>query len=87
MKEIISLAGHHAFFAERRLVLIDGSGFLKAVRRRSLALYPVGVYMYGVCGNRGRQENKLYKKVKDNRYAAELKQTRIQLCAGQRGSS
>ncbi len=36
VKEIISLADTMPFFAERRLVLIDGSGFLRAVRRRSL---------------------------------------------------
>lgn len=53
VKEIISLADTMPFFAERRLVLIDGSGFFKSSAPEELCeLYPgdPGVYMYGVCG-------------------------------------
>ena len=65
VKEIISLADTMPFFAERRLVLIDGSGFFKSSAPEELVNY--------IPESEVDKRNKLYKKVKDNGYAAELK--------------
>lgn len=76
VKEIISLADTMPFFAERRLVLIDGSGFFKSSAPEELVNYipeiPESTCMVFV-ENEVDKRNKLYKKVKDNGYAAELK--------------
>ena len=76
VKEIISLADTMPFFAERRLVLIDGSGFFKSSAPEELVNYipeiPESTCMVFV-ENEVDKRNKLYKNVKDNGYAAELK--------------
>ena len=76
VKEIISLADTMPFFAERRLVLIDGSGFFKSSAPEELVNYipeiPESTCMVFV-ENEVDKRNKLYKKVKDNGYAADLK--------------
>ena len=76
VKEIISLADTMPFFAERRLVLIDGSGFFKSSAPEELVNYipeiPESTCMVFV-ENEVDKRNKLYKKVKANGYAAELK--------------
>ena len=76
VKEIISLADTMPFFAERRLVLIDGSGFFKSSAPEELVDYiaeiPESTCMVFVESEVDKR-NKLYKKVKDNGYAAELK--------------
>ena len=76
VKEIISLADTMPFFAERRLVLIDGSGFFKSSAPEELVNYipeiPESTCMVFVESEVDKR-NKLYKKVKDNGYAAELK--------------
>ena len=76
VKEIISLADTMPFFAERRLVLIDGSGFFKSSAPEELVNYipeiPESTCMVFV-ETEVDKRNKLYKKVKDNGYAAELK--------------
>lgn len=76
VKEIISLADTMPFFAERRLVLIDGSGFFKSSAPEELVNYipeiPESTCMVFV-ENEVDKRNKLYKKVKGNGYAAELK--------------
>ncbi len=76
VKEIISLADTMPFFAERRLVLIDGSGFFKSSAPEELVNYipeiPESTCMVFVESEVDKR-NKLYKKVKDNGYSAELK--------------
>ncbi len=76
VKEIISLADTMPFFAERRLVLVDGSGFFKSSAPEELVNYiaeiPESTCMVFVESEVDKR-NKLYKKVKDNGYAAELK--------------
>ena len=76
VKEIISLADTMPFFAERRLVMVDGSGFFKNSAPEELVNYipeiPESTCMVFV-ENEFDKRNKLYKKVKDNGYAAELK--------------
>ena len=76
VNEIIGLADTMPFFAERRLVLIDGSGFFKSSAPEELVNYipeiPESTCMVFV-ENEVDKRNKLYKKVKDNGYAAELK--------------
>ena len=76
VKEIISLADPMPFFDERRLVLIDGSGFFKSSAPEELVNYipeiPESTCMVFVESEVDKR-NKLYKKVKDNGYAAELK--------------
>lgn len=90
VKEIISLADTMPFFAERRLVLIDGSGFFKSSAPEELVNYipeiPESTCMVFVESEVDKR-NKLYKKVKDNGYAAELKkQDADQLMRWPRGS-
>ena len=69
VKEIISLADTMPFFAERRLVLIDGSGFFKSSAPEELVNYipeiPESTCMVFVESEVDKR-NKLYKKVKDN---------------------
>ena len=76
VKEIISLADTMPFFAERRLVLVGGSGFFKSSAPEELVNYipeiPESTCMVFVESEVDKR-NKLYKKVKDNGYAAELK--------------
>ena len=76
VNEIIGLADTMPFFAERRLVLIDGSGFFKSSAPEELVNYipeiPESTCMVFVESEVDKR-NKLYKKVKDNGYAAELK--------------
>ena len=76
VKEIISLADTMPFFAERRLVMVDGSGFFKNSAPEELVNYiaeiPESTCMVFVESEVDKR-NKLYKKVKDNGYAAELK--------------
>ena len=76
VKEIISLADTMPFFAERSLVLVDGSGFFKSSAPEELVNYipeiPESTCMVFVESEVDKR-NKLYKKVKDNGYAAELK--------------
>ena len=76
VKEIISLADTMPFFAERRLVMVDGSGFFKSSAPEELVNYiaeiPESTCMVFVESEVDKR-NKLYKKVKDNGYAAELK--------------
>ena len=76
VKEIISLADTMPFFAERRLVLIDDSGFFKNSAPEELVNYipeiPESTCMVFVESEPNKQ-NRLYKKVKDKGYAAELK--------------
>ena len=91
VKEIISLADTMPFFAERRLVLIDGSGFFKSSAPEELVDYipeiPESTCMVFVESEVDKR-NKLYKKVKDNGYAAELKkQVRPANAVGRRNLS
>ena len=76
VNEIIGLADTMPFFAERRLVLVDGSGFFKSSAPEELVNYipeiPESTCMVFVESEVDKR-NKLYKKVKDNGYAAELK--------------
>ena len=75
VKEIISLADTMPFFAEHRVILVEDSGFFKNAAPQ-LAEYlpdmPETTCMVFVESEVDKR-NKLYKKVKDNGYAAELK--------------
>ena len=82
VREIISLADTMPFFAERRLILIDSSGFFKSAPDE-LAEYlpqmPDTTCMI-FCESEVDKRNKLYKKVKEMGHVAELnKQTSDQL--------
>lgn len=82
VKEIISLADTMPFFSEHRLILIDGSGFFKSASEE-LASYlpqmPETTCMV-FCESEVDKRNRLYKKVKEIGYAAELnKQDSAQL--------
>ena len=82
VREIISLADTMPFFAERRLILIDSSGFFKSAPEE-LAEYlpqmPDTTCMI-FCESEVDKRNKLYKKVKETGHVAELnKQTSDQL--------
>jgi len=75
VREIISLADTMPFFADRRLILIDSSGFFKSAPEELvnyLPNMPDTVCMI-FCESEVDKRNKLYKKVKDLGYAAELK--------------
>ena len=76
VNEIIGLADTMPFFAKRRLVMVDGSGFFKSSAPEELVNYiaeiPESTCMVFVESEVDKR-NKLYKKVKDNGYAAELK--------------
>lgn len=75
VKEIISLADTMPFFAERRLIMIDGSGFFKSASEELVNYLPgmPDTVCFVFCESEVDKRNKLYKKVKDLGYAAELK--------------
>lgn len=75
VREIISLADTMPFFAERRLILIDGSGFFKGAPEELVNYLPTmpDTTCMIFCENEVDKRSKLYKKVKDLGYAAELK--------------
>lgn len=75
VREIISLADTMPFFADRRLILIDGSGFFKSAQDELAAYLPnmPDTTCMVFSENEVDKRNKLYKKVKDLGYAAELK--------------
>lgn len=74
VKEIISLADTMPFFAERRLILIDGSGFFKGAPEELAAYLPQipDTTCMVFCETEVDKRNRLYKKVKEIGYAAEL---------------
>ena len=75
LKEIISLADTMPFFGERRLILIEDSGLFKGSGADALVEYlpqmPDTTCMLFV-ENEVDKRNRLYKKVKDLGYAAEM---------------
>lgn len=75
LHEIISLADTMPFFAERRLILIDGSGFFKGAQEELLEYLPriPETTCMVFCESDVDKRGKLYKKVKAAGYAAELK--------------
>ena len=75
VREIISLADTMPFFAERRLILIDGSGFFKSAPEELVNYLPdmPDTVCLIFCESEVDKRNKLYKKVKDLGYVAELK--------------
>ncbi|MEY8394180.1 DNA polymerase III subunit delta [Lachnospiraceae bacterium 45-P1] len=75
VREIISLADTMPFFAERRLILIDGSGFFKGAPEELVAYLPQipDTTCMVFCETEVDKRNRLYKKVKEIGYAAELK--------------
>lgn len=75
VREIISLADTMPFFAERRLILIDGSGFFKSAQEELASYLPnmPDTTCMIFCETEVDKRNKLYKKVKELGYAAELK--------------
>lgn len=74
VKEIISLADTMPFFSERRLILIDGSGFFKSAPEELVDYLPQmpDTTCMVFCESEVDKRNKLYKKVKDLGHAAEL---------------
>ena len=82
VKEIISLADTMPFFAERRLILIDSSGFFKSAPEELVAYLPQmpDTTCLIFCESEVDKRNKLYKKVKELGHVAELnKQDSAQL--------
>jgi len=82
VKEIISLADTMPFFSERRLILIDGSGYFKGAPEEMVTYIPQmpDTTCMIFCESEVDKRNKLYKKVKENGYIAELnKQDSAQL--------
>lgn len=82
VKEIISLADTMPFFSERRLILIDSSGFFKGAPEELVTYLPQmpDTTCMIFCESEVDKRNKLYKKVKELGYAAELnKQDSAQL--------
>lgn len=82
VKEIISLADTMPFFSERRLILIDGSGFFKSAPEELVNYLPQmpDTTCMIFCESEVDKRNRLYKKVKEMGYAAELnKQDSAQL--------
>lgn len=75
VREIISLADTMPFFAERRLILIDGSGFFKTASEELAEYLPQmpDTTCMVFCESEVDKRNRLYKRVKDLGYAAELK--------------
>lgn len=73
--EIISLADTMPFFAERRLILLEDTGFFKSAAGEELVAYlprmPESTCMIFVESEVDKR-NRLYKKVKELGYAAEL---------------
>ena len=76
VKELISLADTMPFFAEHRLILVDESGFFKGSAPEELVDYipniPDSTCMV-FCEKEVDKRSRLYKKVKEAGYAAELK--------------
>lgn len=82
VRELISLAETMPFFAERRLILVDGSGFFKGAPEELVNYLPKmpDTTCMIFCENEVDKRNRLYKKVKELGYAAELnKQDSAQL--------
>ena len=82
VREIISLADTMPFFAERRLILIDSSGFFKSAPEELAEYLPQmpDTTCLIFCESEVDKRNKLYKKVKEMGHVAELnKQTSDQL--------
>ncbi len=75
VRELISLANTMPFFSERRLILVEDSGFFKAASDElveAMADIPDTTCMVFVESTVDKR-NRLYKKVKELGYAAELK--------------
>ena len=72
--EIISLADTMPFFADRRLILIDGSGFFKSAPEELVEYLPQipDTTCMVFCESEVDKRNRLFKKVKETGYAAEL---------------
>ena len=82
VKEIISLADTMPFFAERRLILVDGSGFFKSAQEELAAYLPQmpDTTCLVFAESEVDKRNRLYNRVKELGYAAELnKQDTAQL--------
>ena len=82
VKEIISLADTMPFFADRRLILVDGSGFFKRAQVELAAYLPQmpDTTCLVFAESEVDKRNRLYKRVKELGYAAELnKQDTAQL--------
>ena len=82
VKEIISLADTMPFFADRRLILVDGSGFFKSAQEELAAYLPQmpDTTCLVFAEREVDKRNRLYKRVKELGYAAELnKQDTAQL--------
>ena len=82
VREIISLADTMPFFAERRLILIDSSGFFKGAPEELVNYLPQmpDTTCMIFCESEVDKRNKLYKKVKEMGHVAELnKQDSAQL--------
>ena len=74
VKEIISLADTMPFFSERRLILIDSSGFFKSAPEELVTYLPQmpDTTCMIFCENEVDKRNRLYKKIKDMGHVAEL---------------
>lgn len=82
VREIISLADTMPFFADRRLILVDGSGFFKSAQEELAAYLPQmpDTTCLVFAESEVDKRNRLYKRVKELGYAAELnKQDAAQL--------
>ncbi len=82
VREIISLADTMPFFAERRLILVDTSGFFKGAPEELVEYLPQmpDTTCMIFCENEVDKRNRLYKKVKELGHVAELnKQDSAQL--------
>ncbi len=82
VKEIISLADTMPFFADRRLILVAGSGFFKSAQEELAAYLPQmpDTTCLVFAESEVDKRNRLYKRVKELGYAAELnKQDTAQL--------
>ena len=82
VKEIISLADTMPFFEDRRHILVDGSGFFKSAQEELAAYQPQmpDTTCLVFAESEVEKRNRLYKRVKELGYAAELnKQDTAQL--------
>ena len=82
VRAIISLADTMPFFADRRLILVDGSGFFKSAQEELAAYLPQmpDTTCLVFAESEVDKRNRLYKRVKELGYAAELnKQDTAQL--------
>lgn len=83
VREIISLAETMPFFADRRLILIDGSGFFKSAAPDELVDYMERIPETAClvfCESEVDKRNRLYKKVKELGRAVEMsRQSRDEL--------